>query len=436
MNKAGLIFFAFCAVTALLSGCRTEPIPSPTPTPTIANTVEPSNPILNILVSGGPDDEAVYRQLIDEFTVAHPEYTIGLTVIRPSEYIDYLNQNLTSETLADVFTVDGANLPDLSSRYLTYDLQNWINSDNINLSNYIPKTMQCFQLRRGIFALPSHFTMTALYYNRDLFDKANLPYPDDTWTWETLIDAAKKLTVDVDKDGLIDQYGFWADLSDMESLWGPVIWQSGGEIIDEGYTTTLLDQPAALNGWQLIHDMIFKHKIMPKPEAVIDNGDLFLEGKAAMTTAGNQMIPAYNQAAFKWDIAPLPKVNQPVTILNTTGFAIARHTKYPKQAWQLLKYLVDRPSQEIIAAQNIGLPALETVLSGSDMQAAGKSFDAQVFLDSLVAARVKPCFIFYRPWSKQIAEGMDPVWNGLAELQPTLQQIIPKANSILIGQKY
>ncbi len=42
-----------------------------------------------------------------------------------------------------------------------------------------------------------------LWYNKTMFDEAGLDYPDESWTWETLADAARKLTKE---DG--SQYGF------------------------------------------------------------------------------------------------------------------------------------------------------------------------------------------------------------------------------------
>src|SRR5262249_13550804 len=34
-----------------------------------------------------------------------------------------------------------------------------------------------------------------LYYNRDLFDKAHVAYPNNNWTWQDFLTAAQKLTV-------------------------------------------------------------------------------------------------------------------------------------------------------------------------------------------------------------------------------------------------
>ena len=42
--------------------------------------------------------------------------------------------------------------------------------------------------------LTKDYSPLAIYYNKDLFDKAGVPYPKDGWTWEDFQDTAVKLT--------------------------------------------------------------------------------------------------------------------------------------------------------------------------------------------------------------------------------------------------
>ena len=73
-----------------------------------------------------------------------------------------------------------------------------------------------------------HFTII-----KKIFDEANIAYPDDTWTWDTWREVAKKLT---NKDKNI--YGMAA----------PVTWQGG-------YYETLLQSggaPFAEDGQSLV----------------------------------------------------------------------------------------------------------------------------------------------------------------------------------------
>jgi len=48
-----------------------------------------------------------------------------------------------------------------------------------------------------------------VYYNRSLFDLHNVPYPDSNWTWKEMLRRTKELTLDIDGDNKIDQYGIY-----------------------------------------------------------------------------------------------------------------------------------------------------------------------------------------------------------------------------------
>lgn len=48
-----------------------------------------------------------------------------------------------------------------------------------------------------------------VYYNKDLFDQFNIPYPDSTWDWQGMLDRAGKLTVRTQDDAAYEQYGVY-----------------------------------------------------------------------------------------------------------------------------------------------------------------------------------------------------------------------------------
>ena len=73
-----------------------------------------------------------------------------------------------------------------------------------------------------------------------MFDAAGIAYPDDTWTWDTLVDVGKKLTLDTNGDGQTDQWGFYTETTDMENYWSSLVWQNGGDIVSADRTQTLL----------------------------------------------------------------------------------------------------------------------------------------------------------------------------------------------------
>jgi ABC-type glycerol-3-phosphate transport system substrate-binding protein len=85
-----------------------------------------------------------------------------------------------------------------------------------------------------------------LVYNVDLFQKAGLAGPPKTW--DELYAAAKKLTVDKDGDGKIDQWGIGlAGKQDNDILWmvNMFMYQGGASLVKEsgGKTVVALNSP-------------------------------------------------------------------------------------------------------------------------------------------------------------------------------------------------
>jgi multiple sugar transport system substrate-binding protein len=151
-----------------------------------------------------------------------------------------------------------------------------------------------------------------------------------------------------------------------------------------------------------------------------------------MTPAGHWVVPFYSKVDFAWDVAPLPKGKEQASIVNSVGFVVAKDSKHPEEAWAFLKHLVGEPGQKKITALGLGVPALKSVAnSDAYLKQNTAPINHQLFLDTMAYARVKPCFRGYDEWATLIGDGMGPIWVGEAELQPTLQELVPQADGIL-----
>ena len=62
------------------------------------------------------------------------------------------------------------------------------------------------------YAVPLFHATTSLFYRKDLFKEAGVD-PASIKTWDDLVEAARKLTRDIDKDGRVDIWGFGTPLS-------------------------------------------------------------------------------------------------------------------------------------------------------------------------------------------------------------------------------
>ena len=75
---------------------------------------------------------------------------------------------------------------------------------------------EAFFTRDGTqFALPRHHGALALYYNKDIFDRAGVDYPDDSWNHGDYLQTMQQLTAGQSKFGDAPN---WASMFDIS--WG------------------------------------------------------------------------------------------------------------------------------------------------------------------------------------------------------------------------
>ncbi len=122
-----------------------------------------------------------------------------------------------------------------------------------------------------LLEIPTDIDIYAMYYNKDMFDKNHIPYPDETWDWNKYLEVAKKLTQDTDGDGKIDQWGTTLDM-----WWQDYVYANGGTIVGNdpktGDVVCTLDQPAAYEDRSSWRDLMNKYHVAPTRRGIREPG--------------------------------------------------------------------------------------------------------------------------------------------------------------------
>lgn len=162
--------------------------------------------------------------------------------------------------------------------------------------------------------LGNHLT---LVYNKDL-----LKTPPETD--RELIEIGKKLTLDKNNDGKIDQYGLVWNYTE-PFFFIPFLTGYGGWVFDDSLNPTL-NSNAMIKGLNFIAELRDKHKIIPS-EADYEIADvLFKEGRAAMLINGDWSWASYGKAGINYGIYPLPIMEETglraAPMVSAKGFSI------------------------------------------------------------------------------------------------------------------
>jgi multiple sugar transport system substrate-binding protein len=222
----------------------------------------------------------------------------------------------------------------------------------------------------------------------------------------------------------------------MELFWSEAIWAYGGDIISADHTKTLIGEGGARDAWAYI-DSLYKEGVMPTPTTAGEFGlDLFQAGMAAMTTIGHWAVPGYVGSGIKFNVAPMPKGPKgQATSVNSAGFVISKDSKNADAAFEFIKFSLSEAGQKRLAELGFAIPVLKSVAESDAYLKQPGDLDQRIFLDSLAFAHMKPVFKGYEEWAGVVGDGLIPVFDGEAELNPTLDEVIASADEVLANNK-
>jgi multiple sugar transport system substrate-binding protein len=392
---------------------------------------------LSFMMWGDPAELTVWKQIVADFEAANPNISVSVEVSDWDSYWTKLKTLLAAKTPPDMFAIDAPLYLDYQSKGVLLNLQPYLDKNPGMLDGLYPQTLQAYQTPQGYFGLPRDFQTIVLFYNKAMFDAAGMAYPNADWTWDDLRAAAKKLTLDTNGDGKIEQYGFSFDMWDMEPGYSEAIWSYGGEILNADHTKTMLGEPNARQAWQMLYDMTFTDKSVPDSNTSGQyGGDTFLAGVSAMTPLGHWVVPGYADANLQFDAAPMPKGPAGrFTSVNSAGFVIAKGSKHPAQAFDFLKFVLSKDGQTRLAELGFACPVLKSIAESPTFLDQKIAINQQVFLDALQYANIKPVFKGYDEWASAVGDGMAPVWRGEADLNTTLDEVVVAADDVLAKNK-
>lgn len=441
------LLIALLIASLLLGACgggaATPAVPTAAPPEPTAAPAEPTKPPetgggaakaveITYMMWGAPEELAVWQKVVDDFQSANPNIKVNVDVSDWDSYWTKLNTLVAGGTPPDVFAMDAPLFLDWQSRGALLNLKPFIDKTPGFLDGFYPQTLKAYELPDGYYGMPRDFQTIVVFFNKEMFDEAGVPYPSPDWTYDNLREVAKKLTLDKNGDGKIDQYGFAADLWDMELFWSEALWAFGGDIISADHAKTLIGEPNARKAWEFIDSML-KDGSIPSPATAGEYGeDLFQAKIAAMTPIGHWAVPGYVGAGIKMGAAPMPVGPAGrATSVNSAGFVISKDSKNPDAAWEFVKFALSEAGQKRLAELGFAVPVLQSVANSPAFLQQPGDLEQKLFLDALEYAHMKPVFRGYEEWASIVGDGLSPVWDGVEELSPTLDSVVQQADEVL-----
>jgi multiple sugar transport system substrate-binding protein len=289
------------------------------------------------------------KDVADAFMKTHPNIQVDVEAIPYGLYTTKILASAASGSqLGDVVVMDDWFGQELFKRNYTLPLDSLFNRD-LHAEDFFTQFFTVW--RKGntqnapLMGMPACGGVTVLFYNKDLFDKAKLQYPDSTWTYNDLLAAAQKLTTN-DADPRTKTWGFISDdgISTGIDTW---IYSNGGKIVSDDQKHSAVLDPQSVAAFQSYVDLTQKYHVMPMPDPSQTLGQRFLQGHVAMMLSFDVTKLEIANARIKWDLTAPPKgAAEMMDRESGQAFGITRTSPHPSEAWELIKFIATLPTKQ------------------------------------------------------------------------------------------
>lgn len=295
----------------------------------------------------GPDGKTMER-MIAQFRKKNPDLDVRMQIIPWGTYYDKLTLSLAYGGAPDVFVIHAGRLPEFASFGVLRPLDNLYAAAGSALSEAqfadVPWAATFYNKQQYALALDVH--PIGLYYNTKLFEEAGIVDAQGRAKPPTneaeFLSAAKALTKDTDKDGVTDQWGFVVTWQRTNYL--TLLGQFGGALLSEDMGHAAMSSPAGISAISWLRDLIFTHKVAPRPEG-IDAWLTFRQGKAAMAFEGVYMLSSLEeQKDLAYAGAPVPLLGKEKRAWGGSHLLAqpaAASDESSEASWRLMRFLSD-----------------------------------------------------------------------------------------------
>lgn len=320
---------------------------------------------------------ATNKSIVAEWNNAHPDLKVEYIQGTWNAAHDYLITAFETGDVPDIFHYESSVIIDYAMRGYLRDLSPYISSE---MKNDILDVAWATVTRPNgeVEGIPFLIESLVVIYNKSLFREAGITPPDinHPWTWDDLREAAKKLTKDIDKDGVIDQYGVGIGLRNSANIIMNTSISFGGSFFrKEGNSFVVKAQDEEKKLLQTIMDMIYKDKTVA-PSSIGETGAGMIPGffsnKYAMLVGigawGRQQIVEYAPKKFTWGVMPPLKAKTQIYGASTQTLSIPKESKRANDAMKFIDFMLNTKNMGLIALNDWMIPTRKSCLSMPEFQ--------------------------------------------------------------------
>jgi ABC-type glycerol-3-phosphate transport system substrate-binding protein len=298
-------------------------------------------------------EQAMYEDMAAAFEEENPDLhvefvsqnqVLGLGSLTDTQVPDDAAQRLVAA--ADVVSMGVSR--NTVDQGLVRDLSPFIQADaNFQPDDYYSGALSAYQWEGGTWALPTSVNYQLIFFDKDIFDQAGVPYPEVGWTWDDLLAKAQALT-----EGEGDQVARWGFVPNGNTY--RLVESRAGSLADYNTTppTPLYDDDKAVDAMRWITNLHLKEQVMPYFEPTDDQGTQLVSDEQALVDGGQAAM--WVDVDLMWwirsqqtniGVVPFPAggAGSGLTPASVSDMVMSAGTKQPEAAWRWLDYVSRQP---------------------------------------------------------------------------------------------
>jgi len=364
-----------------------------------------------------------FDEVKKEFEAANPGITVKFEVVPWDVLLQKLTTDITAGTNADLSIIGTRWLIDFVQQDVAEPLDSYITPDF--KGRFIDTFLSPSIMNGKTYGLPIAASARAMYYNKELFEKAGIAKPPATWT--ELQEDARKIKAQ-------GAFGFGLQGKEIETdvYYYYAMWSQGTEILNKDGTSGL-GTPGALEAAKLYKSMIDEG--LTQPGVTSNNREdvqnLFKQGKVGMMITAPFLSNQIKEEVpnLKYGVAAIPAGPSGArgTYGVTDSIIMFKNSKNKDEAWKLLDFLFTKEQRAKFTQGEGFLPVNK---EEAKMDYYVNNADLAAFTALLPDARFAPVIPGWEEIAQITSDAMQKIYLG-GDPEAGLKDAAAKANAVL-----
>ncbi|MDQ0252950.1 multiple sugar transport system substrate-binding protein [Evansella vedderi] len=276
--------------------------------------------------------------VIEAFEDANPDIEVNLELAPFNELMESIEIRLSAQsTDIDLLFVDAPLVANYTLKGYLEPLDSYLSIDPNDV--WVESAVNTVTYNNELMAAPLNNSSMVLFYNKELFDKKGIPYPeqDDRMTWEELVEIA--LELNDREDGV---HGFTFDRLDRAYQLLPLADSLGASMLSEdgltskGYTNS----PVAVEAFTFYYNLFNEWNISPRISEE-ESIDYFTSGRVAMFLGLSHSLPRLIDSNIDFGITlhPYFEGGEIATPTGSWSIGISKYSEQKEASAKFLNFL-------------------------------------------------------------------------------------------------